>query len=508
MSDARKQGRLHLWRHRGRRFAAGVNVCLSVGLAAALAAMVVVLAHRYYARADWSLTGYCTLSDKTRGLLASLDEDVRIVAFLRREQSLYEHVRNLLEAYEYDAGRLNPRRLKVDIVDPDRELARTRELVSVYDVQDGNVIVIEAAGRRQYVEAGDLLDLEMDFDDLLATGRATRRLVGYRGEQAISSAIQSVTQAAHPIVYVLTGHGERDIEDYGGPAGFAAIVRALRRDNMTVRPLLLAEAGAVPEDASALIVAGPGGRLALAEEGLIEAYLQRSGRLLALHDAGVVSGLEPLLAKWGVVLRRDVVVDPRRTLTGRDVYVTQFGDHPVTQRLRGSAAVFMMPRSVTPAPEFGVGAPESADRPRVTVLAACSRDGWAETDLDESPARYDAGADSRGPVGVAVAVEKGGVSGVDLEIKPTRLVVIGDSDFVSNGALDGSVGGNQDLFLSAMNWLVERDALMAIAPKPPHVLSLGMNRDRVRAAFAILVLVGPVLVAIAGLAVWVRRRRP
>jgi ABC-type uncharacterized transport system involved in gliding motility auxiliary subunit len=501
-------GSAHLWRHRGRRFAAGLNVCVSIVLATALAGMAVALANRFHARADWSARGYYTLSDKTQALIASLDDTVRVVSLFRRDQPLYEHIRNLLEVYADEARRTADGRVRVELIDPDRDLARTRELVESYGVRDENVIVFESAGRRCIVEADDLVDVGLDFDGLLTTGRARRRLLGYRGEQAFTSAIQSVSEAAHPIVYLLAGHGERDPEAYGDPGGYAAIVRAMRRDTMIVRPLLLAERGGVPDDASALIVAGPKTRLAVAEAALIDAYLNRGGRVLFLLDADSVSGLERLLEGWGVVLRRDIVVDPRRTLTGRDVFVTRFDDHPVTRRLQGSAVVFVTPRSVRPAEGFGAGAAESADRPRVATLAACGPDGWAEVNLDESPVRYDAGLDTPGPVSVAVAVERGGVSGVDLGLRPTRLVVIGDSGFVSNGALDGSVGGNRDFILGALNWLVDRETLVAIEPRPPFDLNLNMDRDRMRFAFIVLTLGVPALVGLAGCGVALSRRHP
>jgi hypothetical protein len=501
-------GSAHLWRHRGRRITAGLNVCLSLVLATALAGMAIALANRFHVRADWSARGDYTLSGKTRAVLESLQDEVRVVSFFRRDQPLFEHVRNLLEVYAEEARRTAGGKVQVEFVDPDRDLARTRELVEAYGVRDENVIVFESAGRRRTVEAGALVDVAIDFEGLLTTGRARRRLVGYRGEQAFTSAIQSVTESAHPVIYLLSGHGERDPDAYGSPAGYAAIARAMRRDTMTVRPLLLAERGGVPDDASALVVAGPKTRLAVAEAALIEDYLNRSGRVLLLLDAGVASGLEGLLEKWGVVLRRDVVVDPHRTLTGRDVFVTQFGDHPATRSLQGSAVVFVTPRSVRPAEGYGPGAAESADRPRVTPLAACGPDGWAEVNLDQSPVRYDAGLDGQGPVGVAVAVERGGVSGVDLGIRPTRLVVIGDSGFVSNGALDGNVGGNRDFFLGVLNWLVDREALAAIEPRPPYDLNLNMDRDRMRLAFIVLALGVPALVGLAGCGVALRRRRP
>ena len=166
--------------------------------------------------------------------------------------------------------------------------------------------------------------------------------------------------------------------------------------------------------------------------------------------------------------------------------------------------VFYGPRSIEPLPAAGDRVAPQMDKPHVTALALCSSNGWAETDLDESPPRFDRAVDRPGPISVAVAVERGGGAALDVHIRPTRLVVFGDSDFVSNGAL---AGGNLDLFMSALNWLLERDRLMAIAPKAPDELRFDMTLARVRLLFVVVVLLLPAAVALAGHLVWLRRRR-
>ena len=132
--------------------------------------------------------------------------------------------------------------------------------------------------------------------------------------------------------------------------------------------------------------------------------------------------------------------------------------------------------------------------------------GWVEMDLDESPPRMDAKVDRPGPVPIAVAVEKGPVSGMDVEIKPTRIVVMGDSMFVSNWGLKSMFASNKDFFMSAMNWLVEREELMGISSRMPGDLRLDMDRDQLRMLFLIAVAGVPAIVAIAGIFVWLRRR--
>jgi hypothetical protein len=491
-----------VWQNRGLRLATGLNVAVAVALAAVIAVTVNYLSSRYYARWDLSTTGFYRLSDRTLSLLGSLRTRIDIVAFLGPEHELRQDVVNLLREYEYAADALDGLRLRVTVVDPNRDLAWTRELAAKYDVHSPNVIVVESDGRRKYVEAAEMAEYDVKLTPQRGIERKKR---AFRGEQVLSSAIQTVAQERRPRVLFLTGHGERDIEDFNRVSGYSSVARLLRRDNVEVQRLVLAESGGVPEDCSALVVAGPDRQLSRIEADMLGAYLERNGRMFLLADPAMQTGLEGLLAKWGVELGPHVVVG--LTLSGRELVVTEYGQHPITRNLSRVTTMFYMPRSVLPLAAAGEpGAAAQEDRPRVTALAANTADGWAETDLSQSPPRFDADADRRGPVPVAVAVERGAVQGVRTEIRPTRLVIVGDSDFVSNGALASGMGGNKDFFLSALNWLVEREEMMAVAPKIPTELRLDMGPRRMRAAFLLIVAAPAAAAALVGLIVRQQRK--
>lgn len=502
-SPSERQAGLSVWRHRGRRVATGLNVLVSLLLAAAALGMLNYLGQRYVGRWDLSRRDYYRLSERTLGLIDSLSEPVVVVAFFQRGHVLFEDVRALLKEYEYaaaNAGRSD--RLRVELVDPDRDLGRTRELVREYGVQSPNVVVFRCAGRTKFVEPKDMAE----YHYLLKDGRSVeKKKVGFLGEQAFSSAILCVAQSARPVVYFLTGHGERSIDDYSKTRGYSDAARMMRRDNMEVKPLLLAETGAVPADASLVVVAAPEGRISQAERDMLAAYADRSGRVMVLLAPQADGGLHDWLAHWGVNIGDDSVVG--LSLTGRDLLVKDFGDHPMTSRLKDLTVMLYRPRSVEPldGAEQGPGTPP--DRPRVSVAARSTAEGWAEVSRDQQPPRFDEGADRRGPIGVAAASEKGAASGVDVQIKPTRIVVIGDCDFVSNGGLAAGVGGNVDFFLACANWLVEREALMAIVPRIPGELRVDMSPERWRLAYAIALGCVPLAVLAVGILVAAVRRK-
>ncbi len=476
-----------------RRLAFGLDTGVALLLALALTVMVNYLAHRHYARADISRARFYSLSEKTLGLLGAITARVDVVVFFQPDHAAYDDVVNLLKEYQHASPHI-----RVERVDPNRDIGRSEALVRQYDLTHLNLVVFSTGGRTKIVGGDELT--EIDYSTVLYGGAP--RASSFRGEQVFSSALHSLTQERRPVVYFLRGHGERDINDRDPYTGFSAIAQHIRRDNVEVKDLLLGEARQIPPDADALVIPGPTKQLAPQEIDLLRAWLNNSGRLIVLLDTGPSAGLRPLLEEWNIRLQDDAVVDPARTLTGLDLFVNDYGIHPITRNLRDVACVFYLPRSVEPAPAPN-DAPLPADSPRTTVLARSSPESWAESDLEQKPMRFDAMRDRRGPISIAVAAERGAAPDLDMNLRPSRLVVIGDTDFLSNGALSG---GNADFFLSALNWLLEREALMAIAPKPIDDIRLVITREQLARVFWTVVVIVPGLIGVLGVGVWWQRR--
>ena len=470
-------------------------ITLNTGAALLLALVIVLmvnyLSFRHYYRADWSRTQLYSLSSKTIGLLESLEKPVEVTVFFQPGNVLYEDIHNLLREYQFHSTRLN-----IQWVDPDRDIAQTEELAVKYQVTEPNVVVFDCDGRSKYVRADEIANID--------SASGIDRITAFKGEQAFSSAIQGVVQETVPVVYFLTGHGERDITDFDRRTGFSGAAQLIERDNIAVKPLLLSTEKQIPANCAVLIVAGASQSMSKSEADLIAVWLRRSGRLMMLADAGQTSGLEKLLQEWGVLLRNDVVLDPDRTLTGREVFVSSYNRHPITAKLGTTAAIFHLPRSVEP--DYAQPKTTSADRPQVTPIALSSKNSWSETQPDQVPAKFDKGTDDLpGPVSMAVAVEKGDTAGLlDMQIRPSRLVVFGDSGFVSNSGL---TGGDDSLFMSSLNWLLDREQLMAIAPKAVDDTRLKLTREKIRTLFWSTIGVIPALAALLGTALWFRRRK-
>ena len=480
-----------------KRFLINLNSIAAVLLAFVLVQMIGFIGARYPIRTNLSGQTYYELSEKTLSLLDELDQDVHVTVFFQEEHKLYFDIENLLEEYQYYS-----RNIHVEWVDPMRDLARTEKLANQYGLTEAQVVVFDIGERSKVVRQSDLAELTRE------RGRREPVISAFKGEQAFSSAIYGLMQGDTPTVYFLVGHGEKRITEFDPLSGYSKIGTIVLRDNLNVKELMLSGEKQIPEDAAALVIAGPEKRMSSVEIEMIEAYLNRSGRVLVMLDALKETGMEPLLGRWGVVLRDDIVVDPENTLRGSDVHIRRYNTHPISMEMN-SIVQFILPRSIMP--PIVEEETTAEDRPTVVPLFFTSDKSWSEMQVKESTAKYDPdkgdflGNDADRPISLGVAVERGASQTMlDVQIRPSRMVVFGDSDFVSNGSM---VGGNVDLFMSSLNWLLDREELMAIAPKPIEEVKLSLTRNQLRRLFWINVTGIPAVAMVIGLLVWIRRRK-
>ena len=183
----------------------------------------------------------------------------------------------------------------------------------------------------------------------------------------------------------------------------------------------------------------------------------------------------------------------------RDVVGTFSAVSRVTRRLYGAEA--MLP-GATCSLELNAKTEGTLVEPLITV----GEPFWGEKDhvTDESKGvAFDAGADTAAPLIVAAMAERGGVADEKVDVGSARLVVVGNSEFVSDGVVTEP---NLDFGLNSLNWMLDRWHLTGIAPKTVRAFSLNLtDLETGRIALYTLVLI-PAAAALAGIIVWWRRR--
>ena len=475
---------------------AGTGVVLVLAI---IVALNYVLA-RQNTRWDLTAAQQYSLSDQTQRVLEGLESPIRILVFAREPE--FPRYRDRLDEYAYLSSQVT-----VDYVDVDRQPLLARQ----YEVQSYGTVVFDYEGRVERVVS----DAEQDLTNGLIT----------------------VIEGKQQTVYFLQGHGEKD-HTGSDRDGYSTITDALGLDNFGVESLLLAQQRAVPEDATVLIVAGPQTDLLPGEVDALRVYLDRGGKLLVLIDppsdsaAPEPEGLLGLLREWGIEPGTDVVVDASGMgqLLGADASVPVVADypfHPITDRFNLLTA-YPLARSV-------LGATESPTGRVAQSFLETSAQSWAEADIDELATGQvelnEEAGDRPGPVTIGMAVSAPAPSvepavtgtdadggepdaeddetdtegdGADATPPETRLVVIGDSDFATNGVV--GIQGNRDMFLNTVNWLAQQENLISIRAREPEDRRLTLTADQQRRLYWLSLLLVPGFVLGTGVYTWWRRR--
>jgi len=434
----------------------------------------------------WDLTEnkQFSLSPQSRDVVAKLDAPVEIMGFMppADQPANVNAFRDLLQEY---AGLSN--QVKLELIDPDRNPS----VAAQNEVRAYGEVVIRHKGRTERVTSTQ--------------------------EQDITNALIKAVSGQARTIYFTQGHGEKDPTATEVP-GYNEAQESLKRENYTVEKLVLAQQGAVPDNATIVVVAGPRVDFLPGEVETLEKYLGKGGKLLLELDSPAPNespapNLVALAKKWGIDVGTDLVLDETGMgqLFGGSAetpVVADYPSHAITSRLDVMTA-FRFVRSVTPVSGGNEGH-------TAQTIAQTSARSWAESDLKslydrKQPTHDDKGGDKSGPVSIAAAVSapvgeaKPEPEGAASAPKPeTRIVVFGDSDFASNMLF--KAGGNRDLFMNTIGWLSQQENLISIRPKAPSDRRLTMTAGQQNAVVWFSLLVVPVAIFGTGVYTWWRRR--
>ena len=480
-----------------RRWATAFHVGLIVTIVFGVVVMVNYLSTDYFVRLHVSTQHKVQLFPRTVKFLQALTNSVQVTLYYDKEEPFYGTVLELLNEYKS----VN-RKISVRLVDYKRSPGAAQVLAAKYTFLNAtnakNLVIFDGGENRIKAVDGNLLvktTLELMPNEKERVYR--RKPVLFEGERAFTSALIAVTSPKPFKAYFLQGHGEHQIDSSDELVGYLKLVSMLRAENfIQIEPLSLLDTNhPVPADCNLLVIAGPTRIFDDPELAGIDQYLTQGGRLLALFNYLSLrygeTGMESILAKWGVNVSTNVVVDPDRHRTENDVIVQDFANHPVVNPLVGLAVHLILPRAVG---KFRSHQPV-ADAPTVDELAFSGPRAFFEGRPKATPRAYP----------LMVAVEKGAVKGVITERGTTRMIVVGDSIFLANQMLDSAA--NRDFAAFAVNWLLDRPQLVeGIGARPVDEYRLVMTNSQLQNAEWVLLGGMPGIVLLLGGVVWLRRR--
>jgi hypothetical protein len=317
-------------------------------------------------------------------------------------------------------------------------------------------------------------------------------------EGAIYEALYRLRSVATGTLTLLRGEGQGDPERED-ELGYSGLAVALGTEGYRLRSVASAALAEIPEDSDAVLLISPQRRLRDSAIGALRRYLAKGGRLVALLEPGVETGVEPLLTEYGLEPVPAVLIDPtsgafESAAEGIDIVAHNYAQHPASSGLNSNRMTFYS--GVRP---IAARTPRPGDRVEGVVWS--SPHAWATRDLSVLARRSGRIENPGEPVGYRYLMTAGRYP---REGGETRIVVFGDADFASNRYLRALY--NLDVLLNSVHWVVQQESQITLRPKvrPTVQFPLPMQ-NTLRTLYGVGLLVPEVLL-IAGGVVWLRRR--
>ncbi|HTP86189.1 MAG TPA: GldG family protein [Bryobacteraceae bacterium] len=425
------------------------------------------LANRYNKSYDATANKRFTLSDQTAKVVRELKNDVRITYW--DKSTNFQQGQDLLDRYSNLS-----RKVHVEFVDPFKQPQAARAA----GIKNIGTATIDIGAKHEEAKT---------FDEEGITGAVVRALKG--GQR---------------MVCFIQGNGEHQLDDTDR-TGFSQLKTLLEGDNYASKAISLLTKAEVPSDCTAVVVGGPATDLAQPEVDALKKLVEDGGRVLFLLDPPLrVRGreiadnapLDTLLTSWGVTPEKDLVLDenPIGQLAGLGPevpLVMNYESHAIVAPMKGTATGFPLTRALDT---------KSGDKTTVDKLFSSSDGSFATTNLGPGPISADPKQSKPGPFTLAAA----GIYSTGQASKQGRFVVVGNSAWAANGFI--RFNGNRDLALNMMNWLSSDEDLISIRPKEPEDRRITVTRAQMTMIRSVSQFLLPIIVIVAGIAVWWRRR--
>jgi len=459
-----------------------LNLLALAGLMLGIVTLIYLLILNHSRQWDVTKSARYSLSKQTLEILRSLKKPVHVEVWATQNEPYHSYLGLYREASDRLSFRISNPYKKLPAENPEDELK-------------GGDIWIESEGRKTRIEfraEGDLWSLERD----------------------LVNGILTVIREERPRLYLVEGHGEKSPVGTDSDKSIRTFADKLSERALEVRAGLdLLGDALVPDDCAMLAIIGPQTDYDEKEIGAIRSYLDRGGSSLVMLDPPLSEGnrlprLRALLAGYGIDVSERFAADYGSYVKESGPLaplVRQFSPlHPITERLGGSIGdmpVYLAsPIAPTANPPKGVS---------ILPLIFTSERSWT-VDLAEFREARRTGKTTAPP-----SAEWQGLS-LGVALSPTlgaqrlagrqwpRIVVLGDSDFLSNAQL-GSVQAM--LGYLAVTWLIGQSDLIAIPPRMVDETTMALSPRQRNLLSIISVVVIPFVTFFAGLAYTTMRRR-
>jgi len=418
------------------------------------------------------------ITEQTKELVGDLDEDVNFYVYAAKENA-DGLLAQTLERYQELSDHV-----KVTYVDP----LQDPNFADKYTADDisQNSIIVETNKRSKVIDYYDIYETQIDYSTY------SQSVTGYDGEGQLTSAISYCISDDMPKIYFIAGHNEYTFDN-----GFMA---AIEKENIDYETISLIEHDTIPEDAQCVIIHAPENDFSKDDADKVIAYLNNGGMVIMTTEyvQEEQSDYERILSEFGMTLQRGMIAenDTAKYYQAPFYLLPNIEAADETNGLTGAHSYIMSPfaQSVT-IPE------NSVEGMTYTKLLTTSDKAVLKSGEKQVTTYEKEEGDLEGPFCIGVKAQK------ELDSGEGTLYVFTSAQMFTDYYDSAVAGNNKQLFSNIMGTIAGHEVSIAISVKSYELEMLTVPAQTAYLYRAVFMIIVPLGLLAAGLAVWLVRRK-
>lgn len=423
---------------------------------------------------DISASKLYSITSNTKTVVNALDRDVTIYWIVQadKENTILE---NLLSKYDSLSEHIKVEKKNPDAF-PTFAEKYTKEKVK------NNSLVVECGDRSRYISFDDIYISNVNYNTYTETH-------SFDGEGAITSAIDYVVSEKLPKIYMLEGHGEKELPTF--------FVSQMEKDNVERKSISLINQDGVPSDADCVLIYAPSTDISQKEKEMLSKYLSGGGKLMVMAGpvkTGILKNLYGLLETYGVSAAEGLVVEG-----DRDHYAFQMPYIMLPDMSKSAITDPLLNEKYRVIVPLALGLKiNGAESGAVTALLNSSEQAFSKKDgYDISNYEKEKG-DQDGPFVFAVSIEAMGGG---------KVIWLSSSNFLDEQINAYSSGANLNFTMNAIASLLGEREAVAIRSKSLNYNYLTINETTASMMKTVMIGLLPLLFVVTGIFTVVERSK-
>ena len=419
-----------------------------------------------------------SLTKTSQELVKNLTEDITVYV-LQSEEKQDTTLKQTLDRYTDLSGHIHVE-YKDPVVNPN----------FYKDYSDGNIgmnsLIVVSGKRFKVIDYNDIYETEVDYTTY------SSNVTGYDGEGQITSALAYVTSEDMPVFYTLEGQDELPLS--------TAFQNGLEKQNAQLQSINLLTQESVPEDAQGVLIMAPVTDISADDADKLIAYLDKGGKILMttayMEDfAEEMPNLQKVLDYFGLTIEKGLVMEGDSSMYYQQpaYLLPDVAYDTLTKGISGEKYIFMPYAQ-------GIRSEEKEDV-TLTPLLTSSEASYSKLNMNQAQNYEKEDGDAEGPFDVGIHAEK------KLEEGTAGLTLFTSENLFTDNANSMVADANLTLFTNTVASMSDSKESVSVPVKSYEASMITINDGTAFTLGALFMLLLPLGLLIAGILVWMERRK-